>query len=44
MDSIGKIIIGVEGLIFVIVIVILIYLVIRRIRIKETENFEDRDN
>jgi hypothetical protein len=44
MDSIGKIIIGVEGLIFVIVIILLIYLVVRRIRIKETENFEDRDN
>ena len=44
MDTIGKIIIGMEGLIFIIIIILLIYLVVRRIRIKETENFEDRDN
>lgn len=44
MNSFAKIIIGMEGLFFVIVIILLIYLIIRRINIRETEDFEDRDN
>ncbi|WP_461303626.1 hypothetical protein [Aureisphaera sp.] len=33
-----------QGLIMVAIFFILVYLVIRRIRIKEKEDFEDRDN
>lgn len=31
-------------LFWVVIILIIVYLIIRRIRIKETETFEDRDN
>jgi hypothetical protein len=33
-----------EGLFFMACLVILIYLIFRRVRIKKEEDFEDRDN
>lgn len=44
MEVIIEIVWGVYGLLFGIGGVILIYLIFRRIRIKKTEDFEDRDN
>jgi len=44
MDLIGKFILGTYGIILGICIVILIFLIIRRSKIKKTEDFEDREN
>ncbi|MFK8038911.1 MAG: hypothetical protein AB8B74_11510 [Crocinitomicaceae bacterium] len=38
------IILGIYALFGIIAFGILIYLIIRRVKIKESENFEDRDN
>ncbi len=44
MDFDSIVILGIEILIWAAVLIILIYLVIRRIEIKKREDFEDRDN
>jgi hypothetical protein len=44
MDRIGEIILGLYALAALVIIVLLIYLIDRRIKIKRKENFEDRDN
>jgi hypothetical protein len=44
MDPVGKIFLWVYGLAAVIFIVLIVYLVIRRVRIKKNESFEKRDN
>ena len=44
MDFDKIIIMSIQILIWAAVLIILIYLVIRRIEIKKRENFEDRDN
>ena len=44
MDGFAALFFGVYGLFIGSCIIILIYLVFRRIRIKKTENFENRDN
>lgn len=44
MDMPGIIILSIYGIGFLILIALLIYLIFRRIRIKETEDFEKRDN
>ncbi|MDH5413755.1 MAG: hypothetical protein OEW87_06430 [Flavobacteriaceae bacterium] len=37
-------IMGIQVLVWAVIVIILIYLVIRRIEIKKREDFEDRDN
>jgi len=37
-------ILSIEGLLWVIFLMIILFLIIRRIKIKKTETFEDRDN
>jgi hypothetical protein len=44
MDTINTIILSVHGLIWGSALIILIFLIIRRVRLKKEENFEDRDN
>jgi len=44
MDAPALAIISIYSFGFIVVIVLLIYLIFRRIRIKEQENFEKRDN
>ena len=44
MDLLPVIMIGFQGLIGLGLLVLLIYLIIRRVRIKQSEDFEDRDN
>ncbi|MDA0356012.1 MAG: hypothetical protein O2796_02135 [Bacteroidetes bacterium] len=44
MEPIVFFLLSMEGLFLVTCAVILIYLIFRRIDIKKTENFEDRDN
>ncbi len=44
MDLIGKFILSAYGIFIGICIVILIFLIIRRRKIKKTEDFEDRNN
>ena len=44
MDFDSIVILGIEILIWAAVLIILIYLVVRRIEIKKREDFEDRDN
>ena len=44
MDSVATWILGIEGLIAVASLALLIYLIVRRVRIKKSETFEDRDN
>lgn len=43
-EGIAKFIIGLEGLFALVCIIIIIFLIFRRIEIKKKENFEDRDN
>ncbi|WP_256367566.1 hypothetical protein [Lentimicrobium sp. S6] len=44
MEFSSIIILAVYGFGFITVIILLIYLLFRRIKIKETEDFEERDN
>jgi len=44
MDRIGYLIMAIEGVFFLAAIVLLVYLIIRRIRLKKEEKFEKRDN
>jgi len=44
MDTPSIIILSVYGFGFIVILAILIYLIFRRAKIKETEDFEDRDN
>ncbi|MGB5362636.1 MAG: hypothetical protein WBN17_04960 [Aureibaculum sp.] len=44
MDFDSIVIMGIQVLIWVAIVIILIYLVVRRIEIKKREDFEDRDN
>jgi hypothetical protein len=44
MDTMAKVIIGIEALLFIASIVIIIFLIIKRIKDKKSENFEDRSN
>lgn len=44
MDFDSIVILGIQVLVWAAVLIILIYLVIRRIEIKKREDFEDRDN
>ena len=44
MDTIATIILSIHGLLWGGALVILIYLIARRIRLKKEETFEDRDN
>ncbi len=44
MNLIGKFIVSAYGILIGICIVILIFLIIRRSKIKKTEDFEDRNN
>jgi len=43
-ETIGKFVIGLEGLFFLVCLVILIFLIFRRIKIRKEENFEKREN
>jgi hypothetical protein len=42
--TIAKLIAGLQGLFFVAAVVIIIFLVIRRVKIKKGETFQKRDN
>jgi len=44
MEWYGKLILGTEGLFFIAAIIITIFVIFRRIKIKKQETFEDRDN
>jgi len=44
MPGIAQFIIGLEGLFFVVGLIIIIVLIVRRVEIKKKENFEDRNN
>jgi len=44
MELPAVIILGIYGFGFLVVITLLIFLIFRRIRVKKTEDFEDRDN
>lgn len=44
MDGLAKAIVGVHGLIWVGIAVLLIALLVRRLRIRKEETFEKRDN
>jgi uncharacterized membrane protein len=44
MTRIANIILTIEGLVALIFIVLIVYLIIRRINIKQEEDFEKRDN
>jgi len=44
MDFDSIVIMGIQVLIWAAIVIILIYLVVRRIEIKKREDFEDRDN
>lgn len=44
MDLVPKLIILGYGIFAVVCIVLVVYLIVRRIRIKKNENFEDRSN
>jgi hypothetical protein len=44
MDMITSIILSIEGAVFLTLIVITVFLIVRRVRIKKDENFEKRDN
>ena len=44
MDFDSIVNIGIQVLIWAAIVIILIYLVVRRIEIKKREDFEDRDN
>jgi hypothetical protein len=43
-ETIVKLIAGVQGLIFVAAVVVIIFLIIRRVKIKKRETFQKRDN
>lgn len=44
MSSIVKIVLSIYGLFIGVVIILVIYLIIKRIKAKKLENFEKRDN
>lgn len=44
MDAFVKLVLGMEGLIFLAVVVTIVVLIVRRVKIKKTEDFEKRDN
>jgi len=44
MDFITGVLLSIEGLFFLFMMLTLIYLIFRRIKIKENENFDERDN
>lgn len=44
MDPFLKLIMGIQWFFWGVIFIIFIFLIIRRINIKERENFEDRDN
>lgn len=44
MDNFTKLILILEGLLLAAIVVVIIYLIVRRIRTKENEDFENRDN
>ena len=44
MDFPAMIILGIYGFGFLVIIILLIYLIFRRVNIKETEDFENREN
>jgi hypothetical protein len=44
MDVPGIVILSIYGFGFIVVAILLLYLIFRRVRIKETEDFEKRDN
>ncbi len=44
MDAVAVIFLGLEGLLFLGAIVVLVWLIFRRIRLKKEEAFEKRDN
>ncbi|MDA3824254.1 MAG: hypothetical protein PF450_16800 [Bacteroidales bacterium] len=43
-DTIAKFVIGFEVLAFIVGLIIIVFLIFRRIKIKKKERFEDRDN
>jgi len=43
-EGIAKFIMGIEGVAFLVGLVIIIFLIFRRRRIKQTEDFENRTN
>ncbi len=44
MDTVGKVILWIYAIGAVIAVILLIYFIIRRIKIKKKEDFEERDN
>lgn len=44
VEIIAKLIVGLQGLFFVAALVIIIYLIIRRVKIKKSETFQKRNN
>lgn len=44
LDNIGKIILSIYGLTGLIVLIIIIFLIVRRSRIRKQETFEKREN
>lgn len=44
MDGITALFLGIQGLVWLALAVILIFLIVRRIKIKKKEDFEKRDN
>lgn len=44
MDPVAIWFIGIEGLVFLAIIIVIIFLIYRRIQIRKSENFEKRDN
>ncbi|WP_262485621.1 hypothetical protein [Crocinitomix algicola] len=44
MDVVTKIVFGIHGIIWGVGLILIIYLIFRRIRIKKEEDFEERDN
>lgn len=44
MEILPKIVVATQGILFVVIVVILIFLIVRRVRIKKNEDFEKRDN
>jgi len=43
-EAIAKFIMGLQGLFVLVCLIIIIFLIFRRIEIKKREKFEDRDN
>jgi len=44
MDSLGELILSIYGVLLGVAIILIIFLIIRRIKIKKSEDFEKRNN